>query len=209
MAGIIAPDVVRYTIEGSIFGQPADVVLCMVVQDITGPRHTAIEHVANVLVTQWHDFIQNAGMSSQYTVQKVSWVDLDSETGSTGETSAGTGASAPYAGAVGGDCCPANVAMEVVKAINAVRGVHHGKSYVPGVPESGQANGLLTSSMQTAAQTAADAFLTAVTDTGEGADPAFFMTVLHTHHGLYVDNHQVQHYNVQQKLRSQRRRIGK
>jgi hypothetical protein len=48
-----------------------------------------------------------------------------------------------------------------------------------------------------------------MTDTSTISDQNFFMTVVHTHNGLYVDNHQVQHYDVRQKTRSQRRRIGR
>lgn len=132
----IVPGVCRYTLEATLFGRSVFNVLDYEV-DTTGStqsRHEAIHDLAGILINEWIDSMIPL-FASEYVAQKVSWVDLDDEDGSTGERTSSSGGSFPRAGGSFIQCSPSNVAVLVHKQIEGRRDRRNGRMYLGAVPE--------------------------------------------------------------------------
>ena len=136
MAQLIVPDVCRYTIEGSYLGAPCFNILdTYLPADGLMTRPEAVAAMAEVVLDAWSDFVLPV-MKSQYTAEAVSWLDLDSATGTTGSTTRGSTADGPYAiwpktGEIGGEAYTGAVATLVRKRSVATRGQRQGRMFLP------------------------------------------------------------------------------
>lgn len=114
---LIAPDICRYTIVGSLAGQD-----CVNVFDIriteTGvlTRSEVLFEVAGDLLNQWSDHVLPQ-LTNDYTAEQVRWVDLDSADGGTGARSSTDGSTWPETGAGTSPPLPNNTYVKMVKVL--------------------------------------------------------------------------------------------
>lgn len=112
---LIAPDICRYTIVGTLAGQD-----CMNIFDIRIggdtilTRNELIYELAGDLLNQWDDHVMPL-LVNDYTAVEVRWVDLDTAGGSTGSRSSTDGNSWPKTGTVSGSPLPNNTYAKMVK----------------------------------------------------------------------------------------------
>lgn len=126
--------VCRYTIEGTILGAPCANVLDIAIDTAGGSgtaRQDGVEAVAERLVDIW----PNNVLSTSYSFDAVSWVDLDSQDGVTGSVTASATNNLPQDGGHGGDPYTAAVAILINKVTTARRGQRQGRMFVPGLVE--------------------------------------------------------------------------
>lgn len=223
MPGLIAPNIVRYTINGTYGGRDVANVLDFRLIPTTPPtsRADAIAAHAEVLVTAWASTILTR-ICDDYVAQDVSWVDLNSEDGTVGSTSTGTGTDFPAAGAVTDTPMPGNVALRALKQITAVRGQRKGRLYLVGIPESTTVGGAPNTVDPTIIDdwnVVLDDFLDDVNvavGVGE-AEYNALLAVVHTHLDTDVTPNVLEYSGyslvnallVDNRLRTQRRRLGR
>lgn len=134
---LIVPQVCRYTMNGTYAGRPVANVIDMQI-DTTGStmdRPTAIDQQAGVLLNQWKTQLMTIAMP-QYVFTSVSWLDLNSSTGSVGSRTTSGATTLPAPGTAAGTPMPGNVAYLIRKMTTAVRGARKGRIYICGVSES-------------------------------------------------------------------------
>lgn len=134
---LIVPGVCRYSLHHT-FGEREVVNIWDMRIDTTGTitdRAEAIEDQAGILINQWTADIM-AELANNLIFTSVSWVDLDSATGSVGSrTSSGT-VTLPYTGQVtAGEAAAPNLALLVKKVAEAQRGARSGRTYLCGLTE--------------------------------------------------------------------------
>jgi hypothetical protein len=137
MNPLIADNICRFTVNGTYGGRNTANILDMRVEQ-TGSitdREEAIKDQAKVIVSAWVDEI-NPRLVDDYSANSVSWLDLDSLSGSTGQTNLGTGTNMPDTGNEVGAAAPGNVALRVLRNTVAVRGQRQGRMYLAGMPET-------------------------------------------------------------------------
>jgi len=132
--------------------------------DTTGSstlRNDAIFAQAGVLVNQWKvDVLPK--LSVLYTFERVSWVDLDEDDGSTGQRTTSTGITLPLPGGDSLTPFPANVAVLVKKITDGGRGRRKGRMYIVAATEpetSSTAPNIQDPTVVTALQTSMNSFL--------------------------------------------------
>lgn len=210
MAALVVEDVVRTFIEFTLGTREAAVTLDHVLIGTTGSRETACQNVAKAVLSAWHDGPRTR-QSNECSMDRVSWLDLASLTGSTGSVTTGIGGtpSWPSIGGVAEDSFPSNVALRVQKNTTATRGLRPGRMYVPGVSESDtDVPNTVASSRLTAWQTEFTEFLTALTtyDNPEG-DYLSTPVVIHQQVGEAPTSTLITSMTPQGTLRSQGRRL--
>lgn len=186
MPGLVAPFMCRYTVNGTYAGRPVANIIDMAVGTsiTTGTREECLADLAGIIVSAWADDVLDF-VGDQYTAQTVSWVDLDTIDGSTGETSVGAGTDFPASGSASTDQMPGSVAFRIGKQISATRGTRQGRMYIVGVPEGVTAAGTpntVAAGTITAVNGAMATFLDAinVTVAETALDYDSHMVVLHT-----------------------------
>lgn len=135
---LIFPDIVRYSIVGSLHGEECINVLDVKMEQTqTGgaSRAAMIYETAGDLLNQWSDHIVPL-LVSTYTAEEVRWVDLDSATGSTGARSSTDGSTWPESGGGGSNPLPNNAYAKIVKALDThTRTARNGALRLGGIPE--------------------------------------------------------------------------
>lgn len=135
MPPLVVPGICRFAVHGTN-GRPWVNILDMHIQtDVGGSREESIEDQAEIINQQWLS-AWDAFCASTWQVTGTSWVDLNSLSGSTGNTSAVQGGpTLPSPGTAVGQALTPNVAYLVKKTAGVGRGRRHGRWYVPGPPE--------------------------------------------------------------------------
>jgi hypothetical protein len=168
----IVPLGVRYTLHGTHGGRNIANVLDFGL-DLTGsttPRAQAIDDFSRIIIDQWVLQVLNF-LASTYSFNSVSWVDLDSASGSVGSRSVTIANTLPKAGAQLTAAMPGNVAFLIKKALTAQRGARNGRMFLVGVPEvvtDTTAINSVSSGNVTSINTKMAAFLAAVNITMSG-----------------------------------------
>lgn len=100
-----------------------------------GARADAIQDQAEIINQEWVSAWLSFVAATCHFI-KTSWVDLDSLSGSTGETTETSGSLVlETQGTASGEAVPPNVAYLVHKRAGGGRGTRDGRFFVPGVPE--------------------------------------------------------------------------
>lgn len=212
MAAIVAPNIVRYTINASYAGQAVANVFDyrIVGGGGLGDRNEWIWEQAGDIINNWDDHIVSR-LASPYIARSVSWVDLNSLDGEVGVRSQTSDTTWPKAGGNGAQAFPGNVALRLDKQQSGGRRARNGRTYLVGLPEVGQGNptnnewdgGILTEFT--------DAMNTFLTDTNsqEGPDTREVdMVVVHTVDGVYQSHSNVTGFAGRANVASQRRRLN-
>lgn len=212
---IVAPDVVRFSMNGDLLGRPCVNMLDMVVLDerVSPDRAEAIEGVAEKMIDGWCDNILGA-LTVNYAFNSVTWVDLNSLDGSTGIRTSSESHTLPQAGGATGQSYGANSAVLVTKVATSARGQRSGRWFLPAVTEQFTDGNFVTSAYLEALQTACSDYLEQMTQTSPVSGIQFFPTVVHTKNEgtkenpdiVYVGNNQIHDLQPQQRIASQRRR---
>ncbi len=147
MPPLVVPQVCRYAVNQTIGGQDVVNILDMQV-DTTGSttgRSDALFNVAGDILNAWSARIL-VNQSNQLSALSVSWLDLNTLDGNTGERS-GTSANAwPKAGSLTGTgVMPAMVSLRADKATSGGRGTKRGRIYFAGMREDDTAPGVAMS----------------------------------------------------------------
>lgn len=207
MPTLVAPDVVRYAIEGKCLDQPAFNILDFVVHTAeAGPsRSDYIKTVGKALADNWYDLTRR--VSTSYQCNAIHYTDLDAVDGDVGDISGGNDHPFPFTGGVQQSSEPSNLAIRIDKLTTGGRGTRKGRFYMAGVPPTTRSGNNLVGNDQVTTQTAADAFLSAMTETEVIGDGNYFLTVIHHKQGVYSGNTQVTGLTVRTRLSSQSQRL--
>lgn len=214
MAAIIAPLCVRYTVTGHAAGNVtwANVWDFRITPNEGTTRAEACEQHASVLSgayggllgPYWHD---EAGTDT------VSWVDLDSEEGSTGSILSNFG------GSDTADPAPANTAVLVHKqAPGGGRATRNGRCYFAGLTDPVFASRAIDGPFSAAFQGDLDGFLDDISEINGGTDfPNYsaFAVVVHTRNDgteeapniVYAGNSIINRLSIDPIAATQRRRL--
>lgn len=181
------PNIVRYSVVGSLHGEECINVFDVEIEDTGGPLDTRAERIFTVagdLLNQWSDHIVPL-LVSTYTAEEVRWVDLDSATGSTGARSSTDGSTWPESGGGGSNPLPNNAYAKIVKALDThTRTARNGATRLGGIPESMTA-GLDGNQLNETARTSLTTAFENMKDGINGVDAGWTinMGVLHTING--------------------------
>lgn len=136
MAPIVAPGIARFSVEGYYEANPVVNVLDINISDLAGgaDREDACANVAGDLLNQWAEHVLPL-LCDNYVCERVSWIDIDSLTGSTGERTSTDDNTWPQGGSSTAAALPGAVAARVNKNTIAVRGQRQGRMYICGIPE--------------------------------------------------------------------------
>jgi hypothetical protein len=154
--------VCRYTINGSMNGRAVANVLDVFI-DTTGTvtaRPTAVQAFAGIVLDAWHNRILPT-ICAVYTAQSVTWVDLDSATGTVGSRASTPTHTWPFAGTNAIAAQAGNACALMHKNLSSTRGSRKGRMYLPGLAESytdPAAPNVLTTSAISAYTTALNSF---------------------------------------------------
>lgn len=189
MPALIVPNVCRFTVNGTYGGGNVATILDMRLNDFAPPldpvdREAAIQDQAEDIVNAWSDNILPI-LVNEYTAVSVSWVDLNSADGSTGEVTTGGDETWPQNGATTTDQgMPANVAALVTKvAPGGGRQTRNGRLYLVGISEGatqGESNSNLASAAQAAITAAFEQFSSDISNTVLSEGYSSNLVVVHT-----------------------------
>lgn len=207
---LIAPGICRFTLHGTYVDRPTANIYDMDINsDVLGDRSVNIADQAQVLLNEWIDHYR-AVIASGYTLTSVSWVDLDSIDGETGDRSDPTSPrTMPSAGQASGDNSPGNLAFLVRKNTASARGHRSGRTYWAGVSETQSVNNTVSGAATTAWATANTNFLDGINQDHDGVfDYDSRLHVVHTNNaGEFVSSDEVTSLQLQSRLATQRRRL--
>lgn len=169
---IIAPGICRYVVHGRYGGQEMLNIIDMQI-DTTGEivgRHDAISTVAGDIINNWSDHILEI-VSSSYTVETLTWVDLDEADGETGIRTSTDGSSWPLPGGQSADGFPGNTYLKVTKVLEGKnRQQRNGTLRLGAIPEGatspGSPNVVNDPGYLSLVQPALDDFLDGINDQG-------------------------------------------
>lgn len=213
---LVAPDVCRYVIEGTYLSKPCLNVLDMVVQagdSPVVPRSEVIPEVAKLLIDNWKNKICT-NVSSDYTFNAVSWVDLDTADGQTGSRTSSPTYNLPQSGSRPGDPITAAVAILITKETTASRGLRPGRWFIGGLTEGDVSGNIINGSYLGDFNTALGDMVTNLTETGLLEPMHYFPTVVHTKTTgtgaskvtTYKGNTQITNLRASGRVSTQRRR---
>lgn len=212
MAPIVAPGVCRFTVNGTYAERPIANVLDFRI-DTTGTisdRDEACFSMAGILINEWSDSILTL-VADNYLATSVSWVDLNSLNGSTGERTTTDQETWPQSGQGTQSANSSAIAFRVDKSSVARRGQRQGRMYLVGVPESATADGspnTLEGAVQAAMNDSLENFLgdtNQTTDGGQGYTST--MVIVHTINGNFESTSDVESLTVNNRLGTQVRRL--
>lgn len=212
MATLVAPDMVRLAFNGRMAGQDIVNILDVAVTDY-GPGVAREEVVFEMVGDALNNFADHVVplLTDNYSFNSVSWVDLDSLDGSTGERTSTADTTLPVVGQDAGAPMPGGVAMLVTKVNSGGRRTRNGRWYLSGIAEGvtdPDNPNTVNSGFVGIANTALEAFRSGI----EGVESAgaFNYTsspnVIHTVNGNYVGRDRITQFVVQSTLATQRRR---
>lgn len=209
---LIAPGVCRYVVHGRYGGQEMLNIIDMQI-DTTGTvnsRHDAIATVAGDIINNWSDEILPI-LSASYTVESLTWVDLDEADGETGIRTSTDGSSWPEVGGQSADGFPGNTYLKVTKVLeNKTRQQRNGTLRLGAIPEGatspGSVNVVNDPGYLSLLQPALDAFLSGITDQEpEGVQQQ--MVVVHTVNDVFTSYSGVESLLSTNRLGTLRRRM--
>lgn len=205
---IVAPGVVRYVVEGSLYGQDCFNIFDYNISDegIGTSRNDAIEQGAGDLLNQWNDHILPL-VSNLYVAERVSWIDLDSLTGTTGGRTSTDGSDWPANGGSAESPMPGNVCMRIRKNISGGRGRRAGQLKLGGVIESWSSGAQPNVWQPNVIGIVADAFEALKDGMNGAADFTGNLVVVHTVDDVYVADSNITSYQPVAQIGSQRRRM--
>lgn len=215
MPAIVANGICRFTVHGTFAGRPVANILDMKI-DTTGTlfnRHSAIEQQSGAIMAAWSELVLDSIVVNNYVATKVSWIDLDSLTGETGERSVGGGNTWPKAGNGTVSAMPGNVALRINKLTNGGRGSKQGRMYLCGVAEnwtSDEDPNLIIGVNAAGVTEAMGQFLDDICLNAGLANPDLVSSqlhVVHTKDGEFVNSTEVVGLECDSTLASQRRRL--
>lgn len=215
MAAIVANGICRFTVHGTFAGRPVANILDMKI-DTTGSlasRHDAIATQGGLIMGAWSEQVLDSIVVNNYTATKVSWIDLDSLTGETGERTVGGGRTWPASGNGTISAMPGNVALRINKLTNGGRGSKNGRMYLCGVAEnwtSDEDPNLVSNVNASGVTEAMTQFLQDITMNAGFTNPDFpssQLHVVHTQNGAFVNTTEVVSLECDSTLASQRRRL--
>lgn len=215
--GLIVPNTARFTIKGTYLGVP--VANIVDVKKDTGAWNAAdLLDQAKIIVSAWCDNVLPR-VGQDYTGLSVSYIDMGSSSGGTGETATGTGSSFPQVGGVSDAAMPGMVAYLIHKNITAARGARQGRMFICGVNEGAtiahDGNNLQDATV-TLMNTALQDFLSAVNQDGGISSYGSSISVVHTKNTgtaadpviVFVSTSHVNSLTCDKKVHTQRRRMG-
>lgn len=212
MAVLIVPFVCRFYVDFTLGGRPASVIVDATIADIDGSRPVNIEKTARMILAAWHAGPRSR-QSNQITCVGVSWLDLNSATGSTGQVTTGPGGTPSWPADGGFDAVsmPSNVALRVDKLTLSRRGHRGGRMYVPGMPESDtDVPNTVAASRVTAWQAEFTEFFNAINGAVvTGTTIVIGLSVVHVPQSGDPDWSPMNGYRVTSTVRSQGRRLRK
>lgn len=214
MAPIVAPGIARFAVEGYYEANPVVNVLDINISDISGgDRADCCSQVAGDLLNQWADHVLPL-LCDNYVAERVTWLDIDSLTGSTGEVTSTDGSTWPQGGASTSAALPGAVAARVNKNTVAVRGQRQGRMYICGIPEDAtvaNSPNQLTPGFITSLATAMEAVRSGLEgpEAGAGTLPTYTSSpnVVHTVDGVYTGKSRITAMSVSPLLGTQVRRM--
>lgn len=181
---LVVGGVARYTVNQSMEAQEVANVIDVHIDTLTGDRDAHVESVARRILEAWSGSIR-PDQWDELSCDSVSWVDLDSSTGTTGEVVTSGAITWPLVGGEAGAALPGGVAALVRKITTRARGQRNGRMYlgglVEGFTEAGSPN-QLTAAAIADLQPSLDSFLATVNSGEAGYDAT--MCVVHQDPGL-------------------------
>jgi hypothetical protein len=168
----IVPTVCRYSLHATYGGRNVDNVLDFHV-DTTGStvsRADAVQGLAIVIIDKWWARFSTV-VTNELSFQSISWVDLNSATGTVGALSVTPTNTFPKNGIVGTSGLAGNTSVLLTKVTASVRGARSGRMYMCGLPETGTTLGqpnLVNAASVGTWQTAATGFFNDTHLTGGG-----------------------------------------
>lgn len=212
MPAIVAPTVCRFTLNGTYSGHNIANIWDIHI-DTTGTitsRHDAIVDQAEILLHEFDERILDL-VVNDYSFTSVSWVDLNTSDGETGEITSGGGTALPTTGDVTTAPSPGNVAMLIGKRVSTARQFRSGRSYLCGIAEADtddSAPNILEPTAVPVWQAAWDGWFGAVNQEGGGVvDYSSQLVVVHTIDGVFDSYSEVEELIVESTLATQRRRL--
>lgn len=207
---IVLPNICRYAIHASYVGREVVNIVDMHVQSTSGGpnRADAVHDVAGDILNNWDDHIR-AFVVPEYVAQSISWVDLDSATGSVGSRASTTDTTWPAAGGFDAPPMPGMVAMRVIKQTTGGRLARKGRMYLAGIDEGATADeapNYIKSATVAAWNTRMASFLSGIEDAGVANVVERFPVVIHTPASAAPSWTPVTGYTVDPLLGTQRRR---
>lgn len=210
---LVVAGVCRFALNQTFHGRDVVNIVDMDIDSVgeLSDRNDAITDQAEVLAKQWSDDVM-PDLVSDLVLVSVSWVDLNSEDGSTGSFSGSGGTALPHAGGVDNNPSSSNVSILVTKQTSSGRGSKNGRMYVCGLPEAYTTRAdpnHIDSGFLATLQEDFDAWLTNINQ-DSGVDPPLYnsdLNVVHNAAGGTPSHTKVDDLNVQGLLATQRRRL--
>lgn len=134
---LVVPSVARFAVNGTYGDRPVVNVLDFQI-DTTGSgldRDQAVYDTAGNIINSWYEHVLPRTVS-QYSLQSVSWVDLNSLGGSTGSRVATSEHTLPQPGRDGNVSTVGNISVLVTKQTVSGRGRRNGRIYFVGLDET-------------------------------------------------------------------------
>lgn len=158
---LIAPGIARYSIEHTYLGRPAVNILDVDLTATTSApssRALAVREVGELIVDLWTTTIMQI-LNTGVSFRQVSYVDLNTEDGSTGTITGTVATPLPQGGAVSGEGISANTSILVTKQGLSARGQRNGRWFLPGIVEGNITGNTLAGSFMTTVIGWCDQFL--------------------------------------------------
>lgn len=217
MAIIHAPGVCRYTLKGMIADRPWANIIDMEIDTTLGigDRSDAIFTTAGDILNNWVEYML-PGLVPEMSFTEISWVDLNTTDGTTGQRSETSEYTLPENGDSAGEFNAGSVAFLYTKElVGAARNARTGRMYVAGPGTVGIEDNMLLPNTLANRQAAANTFLANITDEGAIYNYTVDMCVVHTPgisgYGpgdVYeATSTHVRHLALQPRLATQRRRL--
>ncbi len=160
---LIVPGIVRFTVHQSMFSRQIANILDYKIsdQDVTFGRPEAALDQAKIIAKEWKlRFL--VGQSSSLKLEKISWVDLNSLDGSTGEFQGDADIPLNVVGGLTGDALTPSTAVLFTKIAAGGRGTKSGRMYLAGLSEAMNLSGnsrFMNATLRNDLQAAAALFL--------------------------------------------------
>lgn len=211
MAALVAPGICRFAVNQTYGGRPVVNVLDMHVDTTTGvsTRAEAIWGLAGDIINNWVDHVMTI-QTGAVSFDSVSWVDLNTADGVTGERATTSDTTLPESGGAAGTNGWGNVAWRVNKSGSARRGQRAGRMYLVGVPDEANENANPSVVIPTwvgYVNTAMSDFLDGINDVEGINNVRNKLVVLHVVAGLYQGYGDVESLTCDARFGSQRRRL--
>lgn len=212
MAAIVAPGICRFVVNGEYASRPVVNILDMDI-GVGGSavsRSDAIYQKAGDILNDWTENILPI-LDDNYLAASVSWIDLNTLDGPTGERNSTDERTWPLVGTRTGQGMPGAMAFRVNKNTVAARGQRQGRMYLCGVQEADtdDSNPNVVAPARIAVMnTALSNFLDDINEGGGGVgDYSANLVVVHTKDGVFTSASDVTALTVDTRLGTQVRRL--